>query len=354
MTGQTGGEYGEANLSSLYLDENNPRLPEDVKGSDQSTLLKYITDQYIPLELARSIARHGYFRSEPLIIIPHDPDGFTVVEGNRRLVALRLLQDPTQAGEIDDLGEWEELASQTSVPDPIPVVTAVDRRSVAPIIGYRHISGIEPWDPFAKARFVAHFVDNEGLAFEEVANLVGESVGNVAASYRNQAIIAEAKGEFSLPVENAVEEFGVFTRAMNSPALRNYIGAAGPGEVTPRQKAIPQDKGEHVEELLSWLFGEGDQQAVIDDSRQITALGEVVASEIGLDVLRTTRDINQAHVAAGGLRERLLRRLNNAYTNLMAANEDIADHREDEQVRALVNECYDALRPLLEEIGAAP
>src|SRR4051794_26604688 len=82
-------------LSALRLDWANPRLREHMRRADvsQDELLLYIDRSYEPLDIARSIARHGYFESEPLIGVRED-DAVTIVEGNRRLVALRGLLVP--------------------------------------------------------------------------------------------------------------------------------------------------------------------------------------------------------------------------------------------------------------------
>ena len=60
---------------------------------------------------------------------------------------------------------------------------------VAPLIGYRHISGIQPWEPFARARFVTRLVDDQGLPFEEVAELVGVDMSQVRSFYRNYSML---------------------------------------------------------------------------------------------------------------------------------------------------------------------
>src|SRR5205807_548398 len=105
-------------------------------------------------------ARYGFFSSEPLIVIEADEvDGkqmYTVVEGNRRLTALRLLDDAELRKTLEADDEWNTLAEETALPEAIPTVVAPSREMVAPIVGYRHISGIEEWDPDAKARFIAH------------------------------------------------------------------------------------------------------------------------------------------------------------------------------------------------------
>jgi len=134
------------------LDDENPRLPERIADRTQVGLFKWMAKQYNTLEVARSISEHGYFDSEPVIAIRAGRK-LTVVEGNRRLTAVKLLLDDRlrQSLNLEDAAEWNELANAAELEDRIPVQIARNRREVAPIIGYRHIAGIEPWDPWAKA-----------------------------------------------------------------------------------------------------------------------------------------------------------------------------------------------------------
>ena len=339
---------GELPIHHLRLDPQNPRLPESYHGSTETELLQYIADTYSAIEVARSIALHGYFHSEPLIVVATTGDSYVVVEGNRRLVALRVLSEPTLAEDLDDTDEWRALAEEAELPDSIPVVIAQDRKSVAPIIGYRHISGIEPWEPYPQARFVASLVDKENLEFEDVANLVGERASDVAAKYRNFAVVTQAENDFGIDTSRVTKLFGVFARTMTSLPLRTYIRAPAPVEVKPGHKPLPADSGPRTQELFSWIFGDSDDSAVIGESRDITKLGQVVSSEVGLKILRETRDLDASYIATGGLRDRLLRRLENAHNNLEAAQEDLDDYRDDEEVQTVLSRCQESLQRLVE------
>ena len=62
------GKPDELPISQLRLDPLNPRLPQSYQGAPEETLLKWIVETYNALEVARSIALHGYFPSEPLIL----------------------------------------------------------------------------------------------------------------------------------------------------------------------------------------------------------------------------------------------------------------------------------------------
>lgn len=337
-------------LAQLRLDPSNPRLPPDVQGSSQLELARYIDAQYDPLRVARSITAHGYFRSEPLILIESEDTGtFIVVEGNRRLVALLGLSDSEVRQSFEDPEVWDALATEAQLPEKYPAVLAASRKDVAPIIGYRHISGIEPWDPLAKARFVAALVDDpvSPTSFEDVASIVGESAGDVRSLYRNERILRQAREEFGIDTATAEDEFGVFTRAMNSPSLREFIGAPPPAQVAIGAAPLPGDKSDELSELVTWIFGgENAEGKVIAESRDLTKLGRVVASEPGRDALRETGNLELADQAAGGPLARLLNRLTQARNALRAARADIDQFSGDAEVRALVDECVEIARDL--------
>jgi hypothetical protein len=236
------------------------------------------------------------------------------------------------------------LADKTALPEKIPVVIASDRTQVAPVIGYRHISGIEPWEPHEKARFIASLVE-VGTSFADVGDLVGEGRAEVAAQFRNYGIVRQA-ASFGADTTRAVRYFGVFTRAMNSQALREHIKAPKPADVSTDAGPLPADSAEHTKELLLWLFGDADTDPVIGESRDITDLGKVVASPDGLAILRETRDLQSALVASGGLEDRLRQRLKVAIGALEAAAVDIHAYRNDEGVQDLLAQCTAALEGL--------
>lgn len=345
--GQFQGISDELPIHSLRLDPSNPRLPQSLVGASQEELVPYIARNYNAIEVARSIAVHGYFPSEPLIVIKED-DSYVVVEGNRRLAALTILTDPDIAKESEDSIEWADLAEQAELPAKIPVIVASDRQSVIPVIGYRHISGIEPWDPYAKARFIASLVDDQSLDFRQVADLVGERPMDVAAHYRNLAVVRQAGGSFEIDTTRVTNRFGVFTRAMSSVPLRAHIGAPAPADVSPAIDPLAENRGEHVREIFSWVFGDEIHDPVIGESRDISRLGQVVSSDEGLKVLKQTRNLELAHESAGGLYQRFKRRLVRARAYMDAAREDIAKYRALDEIKNLIAECQDSLQRLMD------
>jgi hypothetical protein len=103
-------------------------------GSDQATIAAYVARHYNALAVARSIATHGYFQSEPLMVI-EEGENLVVVEGNRRLVALLGLASTEFRAVLDRAAEWSRLAGAARLPESFPVIRAANRLDVAPLIG---------------------------------------------------------------------------------------------------------------------------------------------------------------------------------------------------------------------------
>src|SRR5690242_7942492 len=80
-------------VSALHLDPKNPRLGRESAGRAPREIIQYLFDHDKAFELAESIAGRGYFPNEPLLAIREDGK-LVVVEGNRRLAALKALQEP--------------------------------------------------------------------------------------------------------------------------------------------------------------------------------------------------------------------------------------------------------------------
>ncbi len=344
-TGLATGESRNAVVAELLLDPDNPRLPPELQGASQIELAQYIDLHYEPIRVAESIARRGYFPSEPLIV---QRETNLVLEGNRRLVALRGLSDPALRATFDDPAAWEAAAALGPSPEEVPVVEVVERSDAAAVIGYRHISGVEPWEPMQKARFIASLLEGPDASdFATVADLVGETEHSVRSQYRNFVAVREMETRFGENTTRVKNHFGTFTRAMQSQGVREFLGTPAPSSVDVGGSVLPDGAGERAAELSSWLFGEEDgTDPVISDSRKISDLGAIIQSEDGLAELRKTRSLEAAFEAGGGPRQRLLNRLAQARNALRAAQKDFDSHAGDDEVQVLLEECAEALDDL--------
>lgn len=90
-------------VERLRLDRRNPRLVGEGENASQEEMIARLYLSADLGELLQSISTNGYMDIEPLIVMP-DPessdDTLIVLEGNRRLAALRLLLEPDLVSEI--------------------------------------------------------------------------------------------------------------------------------------------------------------------------------------------------------------------------------------------------------------
>ncbi len=337
-------------LEALHSDPGNPRLPPDRhEWPDEDELLVYLADQYDALSVAESIARHGYFPSEPLIVC--DEDGrWVVLEGNRRLCALLGLARPELAARFADAARWQELAPVTPInmSTEVPVLEADHRTDADALIGFRHIGGQLAWKPLQRAQYIAYLVDRRHQDFLQVAESVGEEEDVVRMLYRNQGILSGAR-DLGRPdlLQQGQERFGTYTAALNRNGLREWVGARAPRDVRERGPQLAENRLERLAELFSWLFGNEREGKVIAETRELTMLAEVVRDDRARAELQRTRDLYAAYALTPGPPKRLLKQFAVAVGNLRAvatSAELIAEEERAHELAEETQELIDALR----------
>ena len=80
-------------VASLHLDAKNPRIGRETAARAPREIIQYLFEHDKALEVAQSIVTRGYFSNEPLLAIKEN-DQIVIVEGNRRLAALKALREP--------------------------------------------------------------------------------------------------------------------------------------------------------------------------------------------------------------------------------------------------------------------
>ena len=329
-------------VNNLLLDVENPRFGLKSKAESQEDIVVKLEMAFDIVSIAESISRNGFFANEPLIVIKaKEKDKYTVIEGNRRFAALLALTDKSireklfQSKDFNDLADNSLFKSQNK----IPCTLVENRDKIASILGFRHISGILEWQPYAQAVFIAKLVDEDRRSFEEVAKDVGKPKSDIAGMYRNQAIAKQA-AEVGMNTTGLENSFSSLTVAMGSPGIRAFISAPLGSAVTPGIKPIPEENYGELKELLAFLFGDESKPPVISDTREINRLGKIIQNPVGIETLRRTWSIGEAEAA---IKEqgmdpytRLINRLKTANESVRSTFDDISDYLDDDNVKTYV------------------
>ncbi len=159
----TPGIYDRVSVDDLDFDPRNPRMVEyaDWPKLTQKDLLRILWQEMAVDELALSISASGYFDYEPLFVAT-EKGRLVVIEGNRRLAAVKLLLDSAARQELRATDLPSISADLASSLERLPVIHT-DRQKAWQYLGFKHVNGPALWDSYAKAQYVAE-VHNGYLA----------------------------------------------------------------------------------------------------------------------------------------------------------------------------------------------
>lgn len=339
-------------VEKLLLDDKNFRLPEDSAGFTQNQLIELLARDYSLIEIGQSLADNGYFPEEPLIAVRGPKDKFTVVEGNRRVATLKLLLDPELAKRLKLL-EWVHLAKQCKYKlTPVPVILYDTKEETVPYLGFRHITGVKMWEPFAKARFVNHLVLERGRSFKGVAKEIGSRAATIRANYIAYRLVVQAREHFGVDTEGAQRDFGVLYRSLSSRGVREFIGLTLDKSEQDLKQPVPKRKADEVKELFQWMFGSPTDPPVLKDSRKITEFGQVLESVDGVRALRSGADLDSAFLLVGGERMRLIDHLSRASFHLDEALRDAHRHAGAREVERFIRRCWKTIVEIVRHFPA--
>lgn len=180
-------------VTNLLLDPYNPRIPGSGANLSQRELLTDLVEYYKVFELAKSIVENGYYPIEALVIVEERKKKH-VVEGNRRVAALKLLLSPEMAPNERWERRFRALANRI---DPkairrIKAIQAPSRDAAAPFIMSKHTRGqVESWSPLMKAKFYRNLT-KRGLTIDDIAEQYSLQASEITDALRRDIMYSVA------------------------------------------------------------------------------------------------------------------------------------------------------------------
>lgn len=168
------------NIQEIIVNNENPRF-KAVKDEQQAINLMLINSGKEILNLATDIAKHGL---NPLknFLVEKLGSKFVPLEGNRRTVALKLLNNPELARGTDYEDKFKELHFEFSsqIPHNIDCVIIKDKKDAYKWVNLEHTGknkgiGVVPWSHEQKQRFIAQYA---GKKPSRAVQLIDFSKGN--------------------------------------------------------------------------------------------------------------------------------------------------------------------------------
>lgn len=288
-------EFLEAPLGDIRFDPDNPRFPNTLDGTSEVSVLKFMLEDAGLIDLMRSIAAQGFFVGEPLLVVREDDGGYLTIEGNRRLAASKLLDDPSKAPSrrraVAAVAD-----SAIEVPSKLPLLVFENRPAILKHLGYRHVTGIKEWEPLAKARFLRQRYDEVASAdnaLRDVARTIGSRADYVGRLLVALKLYEIAEGKDFFGIEELTEDsidFSLITSVLAYSPLVQFIGLNTAQDVD----GDTVDVGA-LEFLLKVIFERIDGVTRLGESRNIRLLADIVESPAALNALREGDSLVDAH-----------------------------------------------------------
>lgn len=292
-------------LSDLRFDPDNPRLPQTIDRNSDVAVLEWMLEDATLLELMRSIGAQGYFPGEPILVTsqaPGEPGGppYLVVEGNRRFAAALLLGEPERAP--TRRSSVRQAAQEAAYhPRALPALVFGARDDVLDYLGFRHVTGIKPWDPLAKARYVNQLLERASTGeaipdLREIARKIGSRADYVEKLLSGLWVYGRTVDSGFFGLRGVTEEtidFSVLTTALSYAAIRDWLRLAD----TPSARTVEDG---NLKDLIDWLFRElPSGKTVVGESRNLRTVAEIVEYPKAVDALRKGEPLQSAAQLTG-------------------------------------------------------
>jgi hypothetical protein len=217
-------------VASLHLDAKNPRLGRETSARAPREIIQYLFEHDKAIEVAESIASRGYFPNEPLLAVVEN-GRHVVVEGNRRLAALKALREP---GLLEGSLQRQVERLSRRIADPlalarVPVTTAPSRRATDRQIAGRHIgTPVLAWQAENRASFILEKLA-EGYSNDELRVDLGFTIADIQQARQTRAIADMARSldlpeEVKAKLDNPrAKLFTTLERVFDSSVGRDYL-----------------------------------------------------------------------------------------------------------------------------------
>jgi predicted transcriptional regulator len=220
----------ELKITGLKLDPQNPRIPQADEPLSQMELIAELVNHDDVFDLAKKISQQGFYPTETLVAV-REEGSLWVVEGNRRLAALKLLHNADLAPAAQ-VARFKRLREH-GLPTPISkarIVLAPSRDAAAPLIMSRHTgSEIEKWTPIMQARFYESLLERK-MTVKDLADAYGGTQTDVMRYLRTGKIYRLARSlELPEKVRKLVDDPRAFpitnlTRLTETDKVQEFLG----------------------------------------------------------------------------------------------------------------------------------
>ena len=322
-------------IKNLYLDPNNYRFVDndnytfvdDVNLTDESVQKR--TRAFIEgkkreniRDLIDSFKANGFLDVDVIQVKEISPNQFLVLEGNRRVTALKALQDDFEHDL--SIGKLDPKIFK-SVPFEIHANEEKSKHRI--IMGLKHISGNKTWPPINQAQLIYDYLLpfwETSEYFDEEENLcksLGVTKQWLRVSQRAYHLILQyKKSDYS--DQFASDMYSVFVEIVKKPAIKEWIGWDDSSFIAGNKT--------NTERLFSWISKveveneDGEiklEDPIVSKATEIRELANFIENEKALQEMEDTRSLARGLAKSGIVeKETYKKSLNDIVQNIEQLN----------------------------------
>lgn len=293
-------------LDELYLDPNNYRLrsnldyePIDEEAEFQKSVQKRTFDlvvgesKHLVSELISSFKTNDFLKIDN-ILIRRRKDKYIVVEGNRRIAALKLLQLDHKNG--IPTGNLSLSIFKKNGIECVEYEYESDEKYLI-LMGLKHVSGNKKWDLYNQATLISQLESKWKKDRKTIASMVGLLIGDVNKRIKGYHAITEyIESLENMDIQddfNPHDHFQMFLQLVGSPKLREW---GQWDEAT--DKFIARD---NIMRFYNWITpilvydDESEspiqQPPIINSHKQIRKLAEIIDDDEALTMMEESGNL---------------------------------------------------------------
>jgi hypothetical protein len=268
----------------VLFDSANPRFGLGHRTVSQGKLYaELLDDPHNATALVDSFVENGFIQFEPLIVKPKN-SAYVVIEGNRRLAAVKYIRENGERYGAEVLKRLETI--------PCLVFPAhAPQESQRTYLGVRHLLGFREWPALSKAMFL----DQQAAQAGNLNKLLKE-ISLTKQDARRFLIPLRLFKKLNLKLPDG-QDFWVLAEAINRAGIKEFIEL----DVDPATLQVLSFNKANLEELLAMLYGptasdgtRDSSKKIIEETRDLTKLAKVLSSKPAAAALRRKKDLEEA------------------------------------------------------------
>lgn len=263
----------EVSLDDILLDPNNPRFIDVasnrvtvneerfIESKVQERALSDMGDFDIDT-LKQSILELGFLPIDKIVIRKWKSKTtdvkYVVVEGNRRIAALKKIYQEYEEGRLDLVDAQIQNFTKLNV----LLVSDENELYFTLIPGLRHVSGIKQWGVYQQAKLIAILKEENGYESSQAAASLGVSTRECNRLYRAYKALRQAQSIEDYGDEIDEKKYSYFEEALKNAKVKEWLEWD--------DNLYEFKNTSNFELFLGWMIGEEDENTGEKDTPRLS------------------------------------------------------------------------------------